>query len=105
MVVELVHDERPRCPRLLQRQRVDRAHRPGASGSEDQRAAVGRDVTSPLVLRRHEQGLGRARAVGGNPIEVTLAELAESLLMAPEDTMRLPSGVQMGRWPAWSKVR
>src|SRR5439155_20534528 len=83
MVVELVHDELPRCPRLLQRQRVDRARRPGAPGSKQQGAAVRRDVTSPLVLGRHQQRLGRARAVGGNPIEVTLAELAARVHDAP----------------------
>src|SRR5438034_927628 len=86
MVLELVDEKGLRRARPVQRQRVDRAHRPGAPGSKQQGAAVRRDVTSPLVLRRHQQRLGRARAVGGNPVKVPLADLA-----APPGPTKPPS--------------
>src|SRR5438105_1629055 len=90
MVLELVDEKGLRRARPLQRQRVDRAHRPGAPGSKQQGAAVRRDVTRPLVLRRHQQRLGRARAVGGNPVQVPLAELAARVHNAP--AVRSPDG-------------
>ena len=77
MIVELVGEERLGCARSPpERQDTDRAERPSAPGAKQQRAAVGRDVTGPLVVRRHQQRLGRGGAIGGNPVQVRVADLA-----------------------------
>src|ERR1043166_9042897 len=77
MIVELVCEERLGCaPSSPERQDTDRAERPAASGAKQQRAAVGRDVTGPLVVWRDQQRLGRGGAIGGNPVQVRVADLA-----------------------------
>src|SRR5213595_3070062 len=99
MVLELVDEKGLRRARPVQRQRVDRAHRPGAPGSKQQGAAVRRDVTA-------HWSSGATSSDSAGPVPSAGIQYRSPWLNWPREyTTRLPSGVQMGRWPDWSKVR